>query len=145
MSKLPKPVNPSDWPPPRGFSNAMVAEGRIITLAGQVGWDPIVQELVSSDFVQQSRQALANLLTALEAAGGKAENLVRLTWFITDRKAYLAGLKELGKAYRGEIGNHYPAMSVVIVAGLVEPGAKVEIEGTAVIDSADKRKKGRST
>src|SRR5579859_637747 len=105
MSELPKPVNPSDWPPPRGFSNAMVAEGRIITLAGQVGWDPIVQELVSSDFVQQARQALANLLTALEAAGGKAANLVRLTWFITDRDAYLSSLKELGKAYRDEIGN----------------------------------------
>lgn len=133
MSELPKTVNPSDWPPPRGFSNAMAAEGRIITLAGQIGWDPIVQELVSSDFVQQSRQALANLLTALEAAGGKAVNLVRLTWFITDRDAYLGSLKELGKAYREEIGNHYPAMSVVIVAGLLEPGAKVEIEGTAVL------------
>lgn len=133
MSELPKTVNPSDWPPPSGFSNAMVAEGRIITLAGQIGWDPIVQELVSSDFVQQSRQALANLLTALEAAGGKAVNLVRLTWFITDRDAYLGSLKDLGKAYREEIGNHYPAMSVVIVAGLLEPGAKVEIEGTAVL------------
>jgi enamine deaminase RidA (YjgF/YER057c/UK114 family) len=133
MSELPKPVNPSDWPPPRGFSNAMVAEGRIITLAGQVGWDPIVQELVSSDFVQQARQALANLLTALEAAGGKAANLVRLTWFITDRDAYLSSLKELGKAYRDEIGNHYPAMSVVIVAGLLESNAKVEIEATAVL------------
>ena len=133
MSELPNPVNPLDWPPPRGFSNAMVAEGKIITLAGQVGWDPIVQELVSSDFVQQARQALANLLTALEAAGGKAANLVRLTWFITDRDAYLGGLKELGKAYREEIGNHYPAMSVVIVAGLLEPNAKVEIEATAVL------------
>jgi enamine deaminase RidA (YjgF/YER057c/UK114 family) len=111
----------------------MIAEGKIITLAGQIGWDPVREELISADFVQQTRQALANVASALEAAGGKPEHLVRLTWYITDRRAYLDNLKAIGEAYREEIGSHYPAMSVVIVAGLIEPGAKVEIEGTAVL------------
>jgi enamine deaminase RidA (YjgF/YER057c/UK114 family) len=113
----------------------MIAEGKVITLAGQIGWDPVREELISADFVQQTRQALANVMSALEAAGAKAEHLVRLTWYITDRNAYLDNLKAIGEAYRGEIGNHYPAMSVVIVAGLIEQGAKVEIEGTAVLQS----------
>ncbi len=133
MSELPEPVNPSAWPRPSGYSNAVVAQGNVIAIAGQIGWDPITQKLVSDDFVQQSRQALANLVTALEAAGAKAEHLIRLTWYITDREAYVANKKQIGEAYRQEIGNHYPAMSVVIVAGLVEEGAKVEIEATAVI------------
>lgn len=148
MSKLPELVNPKEWPLPSGYANATVAQGKIITLAGQIGWDPITEQLVSDDFTQQSRQAIANVLTALEAAGGKAENLVRLTWFITDREAYLANTKQIGKAYREELGKHYPAMSVIIVAGLLVPGAKVEIEGTAVIDpkakpAAAKRKKSK--
>lgn len=138
MSKMPKLVNPKEWPLPSGYTNATVAQGKIVTIAGQIGWDPITERLVSDDFAQQSRQAIANVLTALEAAGGKAENLVRLTWFITDREAYLANTKQIGKAYREELGNYYPAMSVVVVAGLLVPGAKVEIEGTAVIDSLTK-------
>ena len=133
MSELPEPVNPSAWPRPSGYSNVVVAQGKVIAIAGQIGWDPITQKLVSNDFVQQSRQALANVVTALEAAGAKAEHLIRLTWYITDREAYVANKKQIGEAYRQEIGNHYPAMSVVIVAGLVEEGAKVEIEATAVI------------
>ena len=133
MSGVHKAVNPRDWPRPRGYSDAMVAAGTIVTLAGQIGWDPIALELVSEDFVQQTRQALANVLTALEAAGGKAQHLVRLNWYITDRDAYLGKLKEVGEVYRSEMGKHFPAMSVVIVSGLLEPGAKVEIEGTAVI------------
>lgn len=134
-SELPKAVNPVGWPRPSGYSNTVVAKGKIIAVAGQIGWDPITQKLVSDDFVQQSRQALANVLTALEAAGAQAENLIRLTWYVTDREAYLANKKQIGEAYREEIGNHYPAMSVVIVAGLVEEGTKVEIEATAVIPS----------
>jgi enamine deaminase RidA (YjgF/YER057c/UK114 family) len=133
MSEAPKCVNPSTWPRPSGFSHSIIAEGKIITLAGQIGWDPLREELVSADFVQQTRQALANVVSALEAAGAKAEHLVRLTWYITDRKAYLDNLKAIGEAYREEIGPHYPAMSVVIVAALIEQGAKVEIEGTAVL------------
>jgi len=141
MSQLPKLVNPKEWPLPSGYANATVAEGKIVNIAGQIGWDPITERLVSDDFTQQSRQAIANVLTALEAAGGKAENIVRLTWFITDREAYLANTKQIGKAYREELGKHYPAMSVVIVAGLLVPGAKVEIEGTAVINRSRSRSK----
>lgn len=132
-SELPEPVNPPAWPRPSGYSNAVAAQGRVIAIAGQIGWDPIAQKLVSDNFVQQTRQALANVVTALEAAGARAENLIRITWFITDRETYLAARKQIGEAYREEIGNHYPAMSVVIVAGLVEAGAKVEIEATAVV------------
>lgn len=133
MSEAPKHVNPSTWPRPSGFSHSMIAEGKIITLAGQIGWDPVREELISADFVQQTRQALANVISALEAAGGKPEHLVRLTWYITDRNAYLDNLKAIGEVYRDEMGSHYPAMSVVIVTGLIEHGAKVEIEGTAVL------------
>jgi enamine deaminase RidA (YjgF/YER057c/UK114 family) len=140
MSELPKPVNPDGWPRPSGFSNAMVSEGRLVAIAGQIGWDPLTKKLVSADFAQQARQALANVLTVLEATGAKAENVVRLTWYITDRNAYLTNLKQIGVAYREEIGDHYPAMSVIVVAGLIEPGAKIEIEATAVLpDEADSK------
>ena len=144
MSKLPKLVNPKEWPLPSGYANATMAEGKIVTIAGQIGWDPITEKLVSDDFAQQSRQAIANVLTALEAAGGKAENLVSLTWFITDRDEYIASRKQIGKAFREELGKHYPAMSVIIVAGLVEPGAKVEIEGMAVVGGKGKAKSKKS-
>lgn len=136
MSHLPAPLNPPTWPRPSGFANAMIGEGRIAAVAGQIGWDPVSKKLISADFVQQTRQALANVLVALEAAGGKAENLIRLTWYITDRNAYLTNLKQIGEVYREEVGNYYPAMSVVIVAGLIEHGAKVEIEATAVLPSS---------
>ena len=136
MSHLPTSVNPPAWPRPSGFANAMIGEGRILAIAGQIGWDPVSKKLISADFVQQTRQALANVLVALEAAGGKPENLIRLTWYITDRNAYLTNLKQIGEVYREEVGNYYPAMSVVIVAGLIEHGAKVEIEATAVLPSS---------
>ena len=135
MSELPKTVNPVGWPRPAGFSNAIITEGRIAAIAGQIGWDPFSKKLVSADFVQQTRQALANVMSVLHAAGARPENLVRLTWYITDRDAYLANLKQIGHVYREEVGNYYPAMSVVVVAALIESGAKVEIEGTAVIPS----------
>jgi enamine deaminase RidA (YjgF/YER057c/UK114 family) len=144
MSKPPKVVNPRDWPRPSGYSNATVGQGQIITLAGQIGWDPITETLVSDDFGQQSRQAIANVLTALEAAGGKAEHLVRLTWYITDRDAYIKSREKIGKAYREELGKHYPAMSVVVVAGLLHPGAKVEIEATAVMQPGANTKPAKS-
>jgi enamine deaminase RidA (YjgF/YER057c/UK114 family) len=131
--KKPKAMNPKEWPQPSGYSNVVVGKGKIVAIAGQIGWDPRAKELVSGDFVQQSRQALANVLTALEAAGCGPEHLVRLTWYITDRKAYLENGKQLGKAYREELGKNYPAMSVVVVAGLLEEGALVEIEATAIL------------
>ena len=133
MRDLPSVINPEGWPQPKGYANAVVAEGQIVVIAGQIGWNPVTNRLVSDDFVGQARQALANVVTVLKAAGGKIEHLVRMTWYITDPDVYRANLKEIGRAYRDEIGRYYPAMSVVVVAGLLEPGARVEIEATAVI------------
>jgi enamine deaminase RidA (YjgF/YER057c/UK114 family) len=135
VNKSPKSVNPKDWPHPSGYSTAVIAEGKIIAIAGQVGWDPITEKLVSDDLAQQCRQALANVLTALEAAGGKPEHLIRLTWYVTNREAYLKNLAKIGKAYHDELGAHFPAMSVVVVSALLEKAAQVKVEATAVIPS----------
>jgi enamine deaminase RidA (YjgF/YER057c/UK114 family) len=126
-------ILPDGWPQPRGYTNAIAATGRVIALAGQVGWNPRTQKIESTDFVEQVRVALENIVAVLGAAGATAADVVRLTWFITDRDAYLQNTKRIGEAYRGVCGRHYPPMSVVIVAGLIEPGAKVEIEATAVV------------
>jgi enamine deaminase RidA (YjgF/YER057c/UK114 family) len=123
----------TDWPSPKGYSDGIVAEGRFVALAGQIGWNPSTQHIDSDDFVTQVRQALTNIVTVLRAAGAEPAHLVRLTWYITDREAYLRGRKDIGAAYRDVIGSHFPAMSVVVVAALVEARAKVEIEATAVI------------
>ena len=133
MRDLRSVINPEGWPQPKGYANAVVAAGQILVIAGQIGWDPVTERLVSDDFVPQARQALANVVTVLKAAGAKTEHLVRMTWYITDPDAYRANLKEIGRAYRDEVGRFYPAMSVVVVAGLLERGARVEIEATAVI------------
>jgi enamine deaminase RidA (YjgF/YER057c/UK114 family) len=133
MSKLPDPVDPHDWPRPSGYSNAMVATGRVIALAGQIGWDPQTRQLVSNDFVAQVRQALLNVTTILQAAGAGPQEIIRLTWFITDKQAYVSRQKEVGAAYREVMGKHFPAMSVIVVTALVEDRAKVEIEATAVL------------
>lgn len=127
------PVHPPDWPRPSGYSTVMIGEGKLVAIAGQIGCDPITDDVVSDDFAQQSRQALANVLTALEAAGGKAEHLIRLTWYITDRDAFLKNCEKIERAYREELGDHYPAMSVIVVSGLLEPRAKVQIEATALL------------
>jgi enamine deaminase RidA (YjgF/YER057c/UK114 family) len=128
-----KHVNPKGWPDPSGYSNVIVGEGKLVAIAGQIGCDPLTEELVSDDFAQQSRQALANVLTALEAAGGKAEHLIRLTWYITERDAFLRHSPIIEEAHREELGGHSPVMSVVVVSGLLEPRAKVQIEATALI------------
>lgn len=133
MSKLPDPIDPPDWPRPSGYSNAMVATGRVIALAGQIGWDPRTRKLVSDDFVAQVRQALLNVTKVLQAAGAGPQEVVRLTWFITDKQAYVTRQQEVGAAYREVMGKHFPAMSVVVVSALVEDRAKVEIEATAVL------------
>jgi enamine deaminase RidA (YjgF/YER057c/UK114 family) len=133
MSKLPDPVNPAEWPRPSGYANAMVANGRVIALAGQIGWDPQTRQLVSDDFVAQVRQALKNIIQILQAAGAGPQEIVRLTWFITDKQAYVSRQQEVGAAYREVMGKHFPAMSVVVVSALVEDRAKVEIEATAVL------------
>lgn len=133
MSKLPDPVNPAEWPQPSGYANAIIGGGQVIALAGQIGWDPQTRTLVSDDFVSQVRQALLNVTTVLQAAGAGPQEVVRLTWFITDKHAYVSRQQEIGAAYREIMGKHFPAMSVVVVNALVEDGAKVEIEATAVL------------
>jgi len=129
-------ILPEGWPRPSGYADAMHATGRVVALAGQIGWNPLTQRVESDDFAAQVRQALLNVRTVLEAAGCTILDVVRMTWFVTDREAYLAGRREVGAAWREVFGKHYPAMSVVIVAGLIEPGAKVEIEATAVAPEA---------
>jgi len=125
-------LHPKNWPRPKGFSNGVLAEGRLVFVAGQVGWNAR-QEFDSEDFVAQVEQALANIVAVLAEAGAAPEHLVRLTWYIIDKREYLTRLSDVGKAYRRVIGRHFPAMSLVQVAALVEDGAKVEIEATAVV------------
>jgi enamine deaminase RidA (YjgF/YER057c/UK114 family) len=125
-------LHPPGWTAPKGYSNGVSTRGRQVYLAGQIGWNES-QQLVSTRFAVQVRQALQNIMALLAQAGGRPEHLVRLTWFVTNLDEYRAEQKELGAAYRDVIGRHYPPMSVVQVVALVEPGAKVEIEATAVI------------
>jgi enamine deaminase RidA (YjgF/YER057c/UK114 family) len=125
-------VQPRDWPRPRGYANAVSAIGRQIFVAGQIGWNER-GVLVGTDLVSQARRALENIVTILAADDARPEHLVRLTWFVVDRQEYLHAAKALGEVYREVIGSHYPAMSAVQVAALMEPGAVVEIEATAVV------------
>jgi enamine deaminase RidA (YjgF/YER057c/UK114 family) len=125
-------LQPPGWAAPKGYANGVCASGRQVFLAGQIGWNES-QQLVSSRFALQVRQALQNIVVLLAQAGGRPEHLVRLTWFVASLDEYRAELREIGAAYREVIGRHYPPMSVVGVTGLVERGAKVEIEATAVI------------
>ena len=124
---------PADWPRPAGYANAVSATGRSVFVAGQVGWNPVTARFETDDFAGQVRQALANIVTALGAAGAGVEHITRLTWYVTDRDEYLLSRKAIGAHYREILGRHFPAMSVVVVKDLVEPGAKVEIEATAVV------------
>jgi enamine deaminase RidA (YjgF/YER057c/UK114 family) len=124
-------LQPPGWPEPRGYANGMLAEGRLVFVGGQIGWDS--RGVFAPDLVGQVRQALLNIVAVLAEADAKPEHVVRLTWFITDRDDYLARQKEIGAAYRGVMGRHFPAMAVVQVVALVEAEAKVEIEATAVV------------
>jgi enamine deaminase RidA (YjgF/YER057c/UK114 family) len=126
---------PKGWPRPAGYSNGVVAEGRQIFIAGQVGWDA-QGRFPSADLAGQVRQSLENILAILAEAQARPEHIVRLTWFITSKDEYHAQLKQIGTAYREVMGKHFPAMSVVQVVALMEPKAKVEIEATAVVPHA---------
>lgn len=132
MTQVHRFLHPRTWKQPKGFANGVVAEGRMIFLAGQVGWNA-EQKFESLDFVAQARQALANIVALLEEAGGNPEHVTRMTWFITDKQEYLARQHDLGKAYKTVMGSHFPAMTLVQVIALVEDQAKVEIEATAVL------------
>ncbi|MGX1308862.1 enamine deaminase RidA (YjgF/YER057c/UK114 family) [Amorphus suaedae] len=135
--RLPSPlsaVQPKGWAEPRGYANGMIGEGRVLFVGGQIGWD--VDGTFPADFLGQVRQALANIVAVLEAAGGGPEHVGRLTWYVTDIEAYRASLKELGPVYRAVMGKHFPAMALVQVVSLVEEQAMVEIEATAVLPAA---------
>ena len=125
-------LQPSHWPRPKGYSNGIAAKGRLVFVSGMIGWDA-QQHLVAKDLVEQARQALKNIVEVLAEAGAKPEHIVRMTWYIMDRNEYLAGSKALGAAYREIIGPHYPTMTAVQVAALIEEHARVEIEVTAVV------------
>ena len=125
-------LQPPGWPRPRGYANGVAAEGRLVFVAGQIGWDA-TGRVVSDDLVEQFRQILENTLAVLREAGGGPEHLARMTWYVTDKREYLARAPELGEVYRALMGRHYPAMAVVEVKALIEDRAKVEIETTAVV------------
>ena len=124
-------ILPEGWPQPRGYANGMVAEGRVLVTGGLVGWD--AQGVFAKGFVGQLRQTFLNIRAVVEAGGARVEDIVRLTWYVTDIATYRASLKEMGPVYREVFGRHFPAMAVVAVTALVEPEALLEIEATAVI------------
>jgi enamine deaminase RidA (YjgF/YER057c/UK114 family) len=128
---LSRAILPEGWPVPRGYANGMVAEGRVLVTGGLVGWG--ANGVFAKGFLPQLRQTLENIKAVVEAGGGRIEDIVRLTWYVTDIEAYRASLKEMGPVYREALGRHFPAMAVVQVVSLVEPEAMVEIEATAVI------------
>ena len=125
-------LQPEGWPRPKGYSNGVAVSGRMVFVAGQIGWDER-EKVVSDDFAAQFRQVLLNTLAVLKEAGAGAEHIVRMTWFVTSREEYAAAAADLGRAWRELMGRNYPTMSVIIVSGLVEPDAKLEIETTAVL------------
>ena len=125
-------LQPPGWARARGFSNGIAASGKLVFIAGQVGWTG-EGEWKSRDFAGQFRQALTNILEVLAQASGKPEHIVRLTWYVLDKHEYLSSLKAVGQAYRELMGRHYPTMAVVQVSGLVEDEARLEIEATAVV------------
>jgi enamine deaminase RidA (YjgF/YER057c/UK114 family) len=129
-----KVLQPAGWATPKGYANGIAAQGRQVFVAGQIGWNEKC-ELVGGDFVAQVEQALRNIVAVLAEAEGRPEHIVRLTWYVTDKTAYVAKQREIGEAYRRVIGRHFPTMTLIVVAGLLESGAKVEIEATAVVPS----------
>ena len=125
-------LHPAHWKPARGYANGIAARGRLVVTGGIIGWNAD-QVFESDDFAAQAAQALRSIVEVLACAGARPEHLVRLTWYVTDKRDYLAALKDLGTAYRDIIGRHFPAMALVQVVALVEDRAKVEIEATAVV------------
>ncbi len=125
-------LQPAGWKPPQGFANGVVARGRTIYLGGLIGWNAQA-EFETDDFIEQADQTLASIVTLLAEAGAGPQHLVRLTWYIKDKREYLSRLRELGAVYKKHLGRHYPAMAMVQVADLIEDRAKVEIEATAVV------------
>ena len=125
-------LQPPQWAKPRGYSNGVAASGRMVCVSGMIGWDG-QGVFHTDDFAGQVRQALENIVAVLAEAHARPEHIVRMTWYVIDRKEYVAAYKAVGAAYRDVIGAHYPAMTAVQVAGLVEERARVEIEVTAIV------------
>jgi enamine deaminase RidA (YjgF/YER057c/UK114 family) len=125
-------LQPSGWAEPKGYANGISAEGRLVFVAGQVGWDEH-ETFQAHDFIGQVRRCLENTLTVLAEADAGPEHVVRMTWYITDREEYMNNLESMGQVYRELMGRHFPAMSMVEVAALIEPEATVEVETTAVV------------
>lgn len=125
-------LQPPEWMKPRGYSNGIAASGRMVCVSGMIGWDAQGQ-FHSDDFAEQTRQALQNIVDVLAQAHAKPEHIVRMTWYVVDKKEYVAAYKEIGVIYRELIGKHYPCMTAVQVAGLIEDRARVEIEVTAMV------------
>ena len=128
-------LQPPGWARAKGFANGIAASGKLVFIAGQIGWTG-EGKWEAQDFAGQFRQALKNIIEVLAQAGGKPQHLVRLTWYVLDKQEYLASLKDVGVVYRALMGRHFPTMAVVQVGGLIEPEARLEIEATAVIPEA---------
>ena len=127
-----KKINPKSWKPARGYANAILSEGLTLNIAGQIGWNEN-QEFISKDFLGQMEQTLKNISAIVNEAGGKITDLTRLTWYVTDKAEYVSNQKKVGEVYRKILGNHFPAMTMVVVSALVEDEALIEIEATAII------------
>jgi enamine deaminase RidA (YjgF/YER057c/UK114 family) len=125
-------LQPPGWPRPKGYANGIAADGRLVLVAGQIGWDE-TGTIVSDDLVDQFRQTLVNTLAVLREAGAGPKDVARMTWYVTDKREYLARARDLGDVWRALMGRHYPAMAVIEVKGLIEDRAKVEIETTALV------------
>jgi enamine deaminase RidA (YjgF/YER057c/UK114 family) len=128
-------LQPPDWAPPQGYANGIAARGTTIFVGGQIGWNAR-QQFESDDFVMQAKVALRNVLAVLAEAGAGPQHITRMTWYVTDKREYVASYRALGAAYREVVGRHFPAMTAVQVAALIEDRAKVEIEATAMVPDA---------
>jgi enamine deaminase RidA (YjgF/YER057c/UK114 family) len=132
MTESPRAVTPPGWPAAKGYAHGMTGRGRLVFVAGQIGWEPD-GTWRADDFIGQLRQTLRNTLAVLNAAGAAPEHIVRMTWYVVDKQEYLAHLREIGACWRDVLGRHYPALALVQVAGLLEDRAKLEIETTALV------------
>lgn len=130
-------LQPRGWPRPKGYACGVSAEGRLVFVSGQIGWDE-QRRFTAHDMAGQVRRSLRNVVAVLAEAGARPEHVVRMTWYVTDKREYLDAQREIGEAYREVMGRHFPAMSVVAVAALLEDEAKVEIEATAVVPANDR-------
>ena len=129
-------LQPRGFAPPKGYANGIAGRGTIVVVGGQVGWNER-QQFESDDFVAQAKQALRNVVAVLAEAGALPEHVARMTWYVVDKREYLASLRLLGQAYREVMGMHYPAMTAVQVVALIEDRARVEIEVTAIVPDAE--------